>query len=207
MSDYDFEPREAPSVFLKLKEKGDKVLIRLASPPYREPKVWKIDSKPPMGVEPMLQLSEEQWRTIYRDPDYNVTETFSWKVLDRVSGQAKIFTGTPGVYKTIKKYAEMDGWGDPKNYDIQIERTEQPGPSYYAVTPMPTKEPLLERELKLVEALNLQEKLPAARKLSETQVDHIPEMDEQETTPPADKLDTVITDIPGEPISLDDIPF
>lgn len=206
MSDYEFEPREAPSVFLKLKEKGDKILIRLASVPYREPKVWKIDVRPPLETDKMLALTEEQWRQMYREPDYNITETFSWKVIDRESGQAKIFTGTAGIYKNIKKFAEMEAWGDPKTYDLQIERTENPGVNYYAITPLPNKEILSAKEQKLVDELDINDKLPAARKLTEVQVDHIPEMGEDQPAPPPVKEDIVIQNL-DEPINLDDIPF
>jgi hypothetical protein len=219
MSDYDFEPREAPSVFLRLKDKGDKVLIRIASPPYREPKIWKADTKAPLAPEEMLKLKEDHWRTIYRDPDYNVTEVFHWKVIDRESGQAKIFTGTAGVYKQIKDYAEMKGWGDPTTYDFQIERTEEPGRSYYKVTGIPDKEPIIDREQKMVDAIDMHDKLPAARRVSETQIDYIPEMGDEGAGEPLpeppkamptktpQKDDVVIEDIEGEPINLDDIPF
>lgn len=214
-SDYDFEPREAPSAFLKLKEKGDRVLIRIASPPYREPKVWKADVKAPLGADETLALSEAQWYAIMRNPDFNVTETFSWKVLDRETGLAKIFSATPGVYKSIKEFAVMPEWGDPKNYDIIVERTEQPGRGYYKVTAMPNKSDITEAEMKLVDALSIGEKLPVARRLNEVQVDHIPEMDEQPAAPgapqdadvPPANPDIVIEDIGDEPINLNDIPF
>lgn len=212
MSDYDFEPRTAPSIFLKLKEKGDMVGIRIASPPYREPKVWKLDVKPPLDPEKVVALSEEQWMTLYRDPDYNITEAFHWVVIDRDSGTAKIFSGTSGIYKQIKKFAEMKEWGNPTTYDFQIERTEQPGPSYYQVTAMPNKDPLSQKEEEMVKAINLQEKLPAARKLSEVQVDYMSELDETIDSASAKKQavakdDIVIEDMGGEPINLDDIPF
>ena len=221
MGDYDFEPREAPSVFLTLKNKGDKVLVRLASSPYREPKVWKTDSKePPMADENVLKLSEDHWRTIYRDPQYTVSEVFHWKVIDRETGLARIYSGTAGVYKQIKKYATMQGWGDPMGYDFQIERTEQPGPSYYQVTAIPDKTPIGETEQKLIDAIDMTEKKPVARKLSEIQVDYIPEMgnptdgvdpvpaeDADQSPKPNQKDDVVIEDIGDEPINLDDIPF
>lgn len=218
-NDYDFEPRVAPSLFLKLKEKGDKVLIRLASSPYREPKIWKVEGGPPMDPTKAVDLSEDQWRRLMGDPDYNITEAFYWVVIDRESGTAKIFTGTAGVYKNIKKYAEMEGWGDPTTYDFQIVRTENPGPSYYEVTALPNKEALSEKEQKLVDELisKIPEKLPAARRITEAQIDHIPEMDDRPASAnhaattslpplPAEK-DVVIEDIDDKPINLDDIPF
>lgn len=221
MSDYDYDPRQAPSVYLRLKERGDKVTIRIASSPYREPKVWKAEVKAPLGSEEVLKLTGKQWGAVYRDPDFNVTEVFHWKVLDRDSGEAKIFTGTGGVYKTIKEYAQMEAWGDPQGYDFQIERTEEPGRNYYKVTPLPNKEPLTARQDLLIVALDMKEKQPCARKLTERQLDYMAdveqEYDAEEVTPiePAKATptetptadDVVIEDIGDQPINLDDIPF
>lgn len=204
MSDYDFEPRQAPSVYLKLKERGDKVTVRIASVPYREPKVWKEGGKTPMSSEQVLTLRQDDWVTIFREPDYNVTESFHWKVLDRGSNTAKIFSGTPGIYKNIKKYAQMDEWGDPTEYDIQIERTEAPGLNYYAVTPLPRKEILSQKELKLLSELDMKEKLPAARKLTEKQIDYISEADSDLENPVSNEP-TVVRNLEGEEITLEEL--
>src|SRR5579875_2334418 len=133
MGDYDFEPTSTRSSFLRLKSKGESVKIRIASKPYREPKVWKEGERAPMKDENAAKLTEEQWARIMGDPDYNVTEVFSWVVIDRKDGQAKIFSGAPSVYKAIGALAKKEEWGDPSGYDIEITRTEQPGPSYYKV--------------------------------------------------------------------------
>lgn len=214
MSDYDFEPRKAPSVFLSLKEQGDKVTVRLASSPYREPKVWKEGVRAPLDANEVVKLRPEQWIAMFRDPEFNITEVFHWVVIDRDSGQAKIYSATAGVYKSIKEYAEMEDWGDPQTYDLRVERTEQPGRGYYKVTALPNKEPLDDKDQANVAALlvQLNEKLPAARKISEVQVDYIDEMDQsleaEAQITPEPKKDVVIEDIKdGEPINLDDIPF
>lgn len=226
MNDYAFEPREAPSIYLKLKKKGDAVLIRIVSPPYREPKVWRIEGGPPLSPAEAVKLTEKHWQAFYRDPDYNITEVFHWKVIDRNSGMVKIFSGTAGIYKQIKKFADTPGWGDPTAYDIVVERTEQPGPSYYTVTPMPDKTQLTAKERDLAETISMSEKMPAARRLSEAQIDHIPEMDEQSSPSDdepqtgyekakaqadklrADKVESPeIEDIGDEPFNLDNIPF
>lgn len=228
--DYDFDPRETPSIYLKLKKQGDKILIRIASPPFREPKVWRMEGGAPLSPTETVKLTEKHWQALYRDPEYNLTEAFHWKVINRETGQAQIFTGTAGVYKHIKKFAETPGWGDPKTYDLAIERTESPGPSYYTVTPMPDKASLSDKEEALIEAIDMDEKLPAARRLSEPQIDHIPEMDDQ-SVPPEEEKDPVgpghavakatahklkpskqeddifIEDIGDETINLEDIPF
>lgn len=228
MGDYDFEPRKADSIYLRLKAKGDKVTVRLASSPYREPKVWRVDVKPPLIPEEVVKLTERHWRGMYTDPDYNITEVFHWKVIDRDSGLAKIYTGTSSVYKSIKEYSQMEAWGDPKTYDFQIERTEDPGRNYYKVTALPNKSPLTEKQQDLLDALDMDEKLPAARSVSVKQIDYIEEMGDenagdaddeaealaaqaaveaQDNSAKPSKEDTVFTDIPDEPINLDDVPF
>jgi hypothetical protein len=212
MSDYGYEPKTAPSIFLRLKSKGDKVQIRIGSSPYREPKIWRAEgNQPPMRDEDMVRLTEEQWKVIYRDPQYNPGEVFHWKVIDRDDEKAKIYTGGTMIYKAVKKYADTPGWGDPRGYDIVVERTEQPG-NYYEITPLPNKSPLTDREQNILESLNLQEKLPAARHINATQIDHISDFDgPSEPEPPVGGApkqvdDVVIEDISG-PINLDDIPF
>lgn len=213
MSDYDFEPRKAPSIFLKLTERGDKIKIRLASAPYREPKVWKEGVKTPMKPEDVVNLTQEHWIAMFRDPEFNIAEVFHWVVIDRDSGQAKIYSGTGGVYKSIKKYAEMEDWGDPTTYDLEIERTENPGPGYYQVTALPNKDILDDKHKADAAALLIQikEKLPAARKINETQVDYIDDMDQsaeaEAQVKPKPKLDVVIENVEDTAINLDDIPF
>lgn len=212
MSDYDFEPRQAPSVFLKTASQGDAVKFRLASSPYREPKVWKEGVRKPLDAEETTKLTPQQWVGLYRDPDYNIAEIFHWKVIDRNSGQAKIYSGSPMVYKAIKKHAEMEDWGDPTTYDFRVERTEKPG-AYYEITALPNKVDLTDAEKKSIDDLNLEEKLPAARKVSDEQIDHIDEMDQsaeaEAQIKPEPKKDVVIEDITdgSTPINLDDIPF
>lgn len=218
MSDYDREPKTGSSQFLRLKSKDDSVIVRVASAPWREPKVWKAGEQKPMADENAAALKEAQWAAIMGNPDFNVTEVFSWKVIDRSDGKAKIFSSTPGVYKKFKAYATMDAWGDPKNYDIQITRTEDPGPGYYDVMALPDKSELTDAELEAVE--NLQQMntlLPNARPSSSPQIDDLSD----EFTKPAksrvgaekkaeekpEEPDIVIDDIDDDPINLDDIPF
>lgn len=236
MNDYDYDPKEAPSPFLRLKKQGDTITVRIASVPYREPTIWKLDGTKPIDAEEVVKLSESQWMAIYRDPDYNVNESFHWMVIDRSDGMAKIYSATPGVYKTIKEYAEMPEWGDPQGYDLKIERTEEPGRGYYKVTALPNKDPLTQRDLQRLTELKFEEKKPAARKLSERQLDYMEDVDQEfdeaadgsgvgagaaadeedqdeadrraaAAAEPPKKKDVVIEDIGDKPINLDEIPF
>lgn len=224
MSDYDFEPRSAKSQFLRLKDKGQSVTVRIASRPYREPKVWKEGVNTPLEDEKAAALTPEQWARIMGDPDYNVTEVFSWIVIDREDGQAKVFSTTPGVYKSIKEYAQTEQWGDPQRYDIKITRTEEPGRGYYTVQPFPDKSDLTDKEKAMVEKIDMRSLQANARALNETQLDDISDFLDQNNTPKAEAdvpdmegpkpqpsaeapKDVVIEDIGDEPINLDDIPF
>lgn len=171
MGDYDFEPKAGKSIFLRLKDKDQKVVLRIASKPYREPKVWKEGTLAPMKDELVTGLSEAQWVKIMSDPEYSVTEVFHWIVIDREDGSAKIFTGTAGVYKSIKEYAQKPQWGDPTKYDIEITRTEQPGRGYYSVSPFPEKSEISYQEELDVREINISERIPNARSVTDKQLD------------------------------------
>jgi hypothetical protein len=181
-SEYEgFEPRVKETVYLKLKEKGDKIKFRIAGPVYREPKVWPAEQgNPPMVDEEVAVLDTDDWMQLYRDPEYNIAEVFHWPVIDRDSGKAKIFTGTGGTFNKIKELALMDDWGDPETFDIQIERTEDPGKAYYSVQPLPNREELSDRQKELIGELDFAKLLPAARKISERQVDFLPDLDDSD---------------------------
>jgi hypothetical protein len=180
MGDYDFEPKAGKSLFLRLKDKDQVINIRLASKPYREPKVWKTEpGSPPMKDELVSELTEAQWFKIMKNPDYEIKEAFHWLVVDRDDGEVKIFTATATVYKKIKEYAQKPKWGDPTKYDIEVKRTEEPGSGYYSVSPDPDKSDLTDNELFDVRSLKIEEKIPNARLLSEKQVDDISEYQEK----------------------------
>lgn len=178
--EYGFEPKTGKSKFLRLKEKGDSVVVRIASPAYREPIVWKLGVSKPLAQEQTAKLSQAQWAGLMRDPDYNITEAYHWLVIDRDDGQARIFSGTAGIYKSIKEYAHMEQWGNPREYDLKITRTEEPGRNYYTVTPFPNKSTITEREKQLVDALNIPTEKPNASPTNELQIDDISEWLEQQ---------------------------
>ena len=220
MDDYNFEPKANKGVFLRLKNKGDSVAIRIASRPYREPKIWKEDVKAPLDDEKASALTEEQWFKIMADPKYTVTEVFHWVVIDREDGKARIYTASPMVYKAIKAYAQKDQWGDPTKYDIEVTRTEDPG-NYYTVSPFPDKSDLTDDELKLISEINVKKNIPNARALSETQIDdienyisqnasdntiHLKQGPHKDSVPEPVEPDEV-AEVDDGPINLDDIPF
>jgi hypothetical protein len=221
---YDHEPRKTAGKFLRLASKDQSVKIRIATEPYREPVVWLEGRKDPLKAEELSGLSMDQWAKIMGNPDYNVNERYSWGVIDRTDGKARIFSVSPGVYRSVRDYAQdMEDWGDPTQYDFTITRTEEPGRNYYTVKPSPNKSPISERESIMVEDLDIAKELPLARIPSETgeeQVDYISDeyqgrdnagdgVDEPALKPSnkVRKDDVVIEDIGDEPVNLDDIPF
>lgn len=225
MGDYDFEPKQKPGKFLRLKDKGQVIKVRLASRPYRNPLVWTEGQRLPMDDKEASQLQPADWYRIMANAEQEIREAFCWVVIDRADGQARILSVAPSVYRSIQEYAKDVDWGDPTTYDITITRTEEPGRAYYSVKPAPNKTPLSDVEKSRVYDLNISKEMPCARPTSDRQVDDIDDYimqmaghatinkHEDETpaedlddTPPANP-DAVIEDIGSEPINLDDIPF
>lgn len=183
MGDYDRKPQEAPSLFLRLKSKKESCRIRIMTAPLREPKIWfeGQDKTPPMKPEGVALLTKGQWATVMRDPTYRVSEVFHFLVIDRTDGQAKIFTTTGGVYGKIRQFAQDAEWGDPIQYDLTVTRTENPGKNYYEVVPSPNKSAPTIAERAKIDAIDTNEKLPAAIRASQPQLDDI--TDDQEPEP------------------------
>lgn len=128
MSGYDYEPK-SNSPYLRLKSKGEKIKIRLAS-------------------EPIMFLED------YKDKEtgeVKTNERWAWIVIDRADNEVKAYKAGVMVFKGIKGYAKDEDWGDPTGYDLTIERTEEQG-RYYVVTASPkTIRPLSAEEKKMVE--------------------------------------------------------
>jgi hypothetical protein len=172
---YERDPIQGPSKYLKLKDKGDKVKVRLLCEPYREPRVWDELNKKFYERDQIVAMSKSEWVDVMRTPDFTVNEVFYWIVIDRADNKTKLFGATGGVYKKIKKFATTDEWGDPTTYDFVIERTEQPGNSYYQVDPLPNKSRLTEEDLGRLGEIDIAKEVPSARLNSAEQLDDISE--------------------------------
>ena len=122
-------------IWLRLKQKGDKVRLRIVSSCCRFTDVY--DDK--------------------KTGETNIRKKAAWLVIHKEPGQdgkaktVKVFVGGPMIYGAIKELDESEDWGDPSNYDITVERTEEAG-RYYVVTPLPkpTPGPISEADQKLV---------------------------------------------------------
>lgn len=131
---YDAPAGQGGGIYLRLKEKGQKVRLRLVSAAYRYIDILQQgeDSK---------TLRKAAWVAIYKE------QVAPGKVEKRVV----VFQSSPMVYGLIKELDENEGWGDPQTYDIEVCRTEEQG-KYYTVTPMakPIPGPISDEDKALV---------------------------------------------------------
>ncbi len=137
LNDYSYEPQSDGGKYLRLKTKGQKIRIRLASKPY---KYFKEFTDKDSGEK-------------------NLKELFAWAAVDKTEApfKGKAFTGGLMIYIAIKRLAQSEDWGDPTGYDLVIERTEIPG-SYYTVSPVPKgMGPITKEDLALIADINLAE--------------------------------------------------
>jgi hypothetical protein len=219
--DWDRKPKDAPSIWLKLKTKGEAAKFRIAAAPLREVTVWPAgQGGKPLEDEMVANLTPGQWMSLMRSPDWEVREGYVLLVLDRIDGAARIFRISSSIYGKIRDYAKNPEWGNPTKYDITVTRTEAPGKAYWDVTPSPNKGDLTAAELDKVHALDIHKLLPNALPTNAPQPDEIDENTEPEplpwerhlTAPKAAKPSAVPADdsiaaVPDGPINLDDIPF
>jgi hypothetical protein len=128
---YEYEPK-SNSPFLSLKKRGDKVKIRIVSTPIHFKELWQ-DKETGEGKE---------------------NEKFAWIVIDREDGKVKAFKQGVMIYKKIKDFAMDEDWGNPTDYDLTIERTEEQG-NYYSVKPSPSKTKITKDEQEAIEEANI----------------------------------------------------
>jgi len=145
---YDYEPK-SNSAYVKLVAKGSQAKIRLITEP--------------------VKFQEEF--------EGKVSDKFAWLVIDRADGNIKGFKGGVSIYKLIRSLALNEDWGDPKNYDLTITRTEEQG-NYYTIQPSPNKSPLTDEEqgkiiasdLSVEKLFKISENLP----VEDTNLDDLP---------------------------------
>lgn len=195
---------------------GKIVQIKLAGTPRYVNQHWITDSK---GKQTPINCKGETCSYCGKEvpPKEKIDKVakWGWIVIDREDGLVKIFTGPTLIARRIKEISELVDkksgkpiWGSPLTYDIQIERTEEPGGSYYKVNPMPEgkgTELTEEEKKKVVEAnFNLEEELAGSQESKNTGNYGAPEME----TAPEEPID-VPEDLGEEKVSetKEDLPF
>jgi hypothetical protein len=131
--DYAYQPKSSGGNILRLKEKGEKRRLRLATKPYRIESTFKDD-----------KTGEE-----------TVREQFVWGAIDKTEKEprAVAFVGGLMIYLAVRNLATNDDWGNPNTYDIVVERTEKQG-SYYVVTPIAKgMGPIAKEHLEMIDKL------------------------------------------------------
>jgi hypothetical protein len=78
-------------------------------------------------------------------------------VLDRATGEVKLLDSGNGIFNAIKAFAMNPEYGDPRNYDITINKTDTKGKGFFAdikytVTPARENVPLTQAEIDLYNA-------------------------------------------------------
>ena len=139
-SGYGVELPKGGGVYLRLKEKDEKVRLRLVSEPLHFHDV--IPGKGDDGGDKIV--TKVAWIAIHKFMEGG-----------KATKKVVCFQSGPMVYGLVKDLAEHESWGDPKLYDIEITRTEEKG-KYYTVAPLPKPiGPLSAEETRLVEEADL----------------------------------------------------
>lgn len=136
-------PESSAGNYLRLESKGQKVRIRIVSPPLKfvEEKTFP-DKK--TGVETTKTVTQYAWLVIHKELVNN-------EPVKTVKG----YKAGAQVYGLIYDLVKNPEWGDPRLYDLEITRTEEHG-KYYAVQPLPRPiGPLSEELQKLVDESGL----------------------------------------------------
>lgn len=129
---YGYKPANT-SKYLRLSSKGEKAVIRIVSNPF-------------IFLESITDQDTGEIQEV---------ERFAWLVIDKTDEtkpRVRGYRASASVFEKIKKLAENPKWGDPTRYDIEVERTEQPGAGYWAVTPQPPIANLSDAEKAMAES-------------------------------------------------------
>jgi len=190
--------------YLPLKNKNDKVVIRIASEPVYINKHWMIGAD---GKNTAVNCTGEACVYCGKDtpPADKIKKSplFAWVVLDRNdNAKPKIFKGPLQIAKSLKDLSTDPEWGDPTGYDVSITRTEEPGSGYYKVVPTKNSTPINDEEKEAIKNSNfdLKGELDGGVK-SENIGSYSKEAEELETASPAKN------DVKQEQLENDDIPF
>jgi hypothetical protein len=155
MSDVDFGYGDVDEVmkeqsgsgkYLSFK-KGDKgriIQIRIASEPRYINQHWITDVS---GKQSPINCTGDDCaycgKQVAPKEKLQKVAKWGWIVIDREDEEVKVFTGPTLIARSVKEISELRNiktknlmWGDPRTYDLQIERTEEPGKGYYKVTPI-----------------------------------------------------------------------
>lgn len=128
--------------FLKMEEGSN--VVRIFTKPYQFYTVWTTDAT---GKERKIRSAVENCPLVKRGekpgPRWFVG------VLSRKTGKPSVLELGPQIYKQILGLRKKSAWGDPRAYDIDIERQPKGSQPLYVVNPEP-KSKLSEEEVGMI---------------------------------------------------------
>lgn len=140
--DKNYKIPEKQSSYMKLQSGGNR--FRVVSSAIVGFEYWNKENKPVR-----LKESPKDIPVDIRD-DSGIKHFWAFAVLDRWDGKIKVLEITQStIMKSLKSLVDNEDWGDPKEYDININREGEKLETTYTVQPSP-KKPLTEEEKNLV---------------------------------------------------------
>lgn len=137
--------------FLKLEEPTTR--LRIASKPYVANIHWEEDIN---GVKKKIVCPDTGCPLcLLKRKEHLPLTRFYAKVINRNDGQAYLFEFGKTIASAIKRYALSDQYGDPKMYDIKIDKTGSGRDSKYNVLASTNKSPLTELELQALAEIDI----------------------------------------------------
>lgn len=120
--------------FMKLEEGSN--VVRIFTKPYQFYTVWTTDAT---GKQRKIRSAVENCPLVQRGE--KPSARWYVGVLNRKNGRPSILEIGPQIYKQVLGLRKKANWGDPRAYDIDIERQPKGSQPLYVVAPEP-KQPL-----------------------------------------------------------------
>lgn len=118
------------SDFMQLEEGSNEV--RVFTKPYQFYVVWTEDAS---GKKRKFRSAGENCPLVERGEE--AKPRWFVGVLNRKIGKPSILEVGPQIYRGILTLKDKDAWGDPRKYDLDIERKPKNSQPLYVVSPLP----------------------------------------------------------------------
>ena len=130
VADYDVPSYTSSSSYLKL-DSGEKTTIRFLSLPVVGWQWWTEDEEGSMRPSRVRKDDEKDI-----DPNYKKDAKFFWSVVVLANEEIQVWTFTQRTVQTaIQNLMKSKSWGDPRGYDIVINKTGKGLGTEYSVMP------------------------------------------------------------------------
>lgn len=144
LSDWEDGDTGSNSDFMNLEEGSN--VVRIITNPYQFYVAWCKDAS---GQNRKIKSAMENCPLVERGE--NVVPRWYVGVIDRKTNSPKIVELSRQAFQSIVNLKKKEKWGDPRKYDIDIERHPKGSQPLYTVSPEP-KEPLTDAEKAMAKA-------------------------------------------------------